>query len=341
MGSFYPHLSLDERRKIAKWLEAKMPISEIADRLGRDASTIYRDIKRNRYTDKDIPELNGYHALVAQDKYEQRRAVHRKMVVHPELKAAIEGRLKAGWSPEQIAGRMRLERHPIRVSHETIYRFAYSKDGRAEQFYRHLPEHRKARRPRRARKRQKPTFDRDVSILFRPDDVAHRRQFGHWEADLVLFKQRFGQSNVTSLVERVSRFTVLLKNPNKRTKPVMGKIMKAVRDLPLLARKSITFDRGTEFVSWPHLQAEIGTQTWFCDPSLPYQKCTVENTNRRARRWLPRKRDITAVSDHELKMICDRLNNTPRKCLGWKTPAEVFREKMMEEMGQSPYPQCQ
>ena len=101
--------------------------------------TIYRDIKRNRYTDKEIPELNGYHALVAQDKYEARRAIHRKMIVHPELKEAIEDRLKAGWSPEQIAGRMKLERHPIRVSHETIYRFAYSKDGRNEQFYEVVP----------------------------------------------------------------------------------------------------------------------------------------------------------------------------------------------------------
>ena len=98
---------------------------------------------------------------------------------------------------------------------------------------------------------------------------------------------------------------------------------------------------GTEFVSWPHLQAEIGTQTWFCDPSSPWQKGTVENTNRRARRWLPRKRDIRAMTDHDIKQICDQLNNTPRKCLGWKTPAEVFREKMLEEMGRSPYPQRQ
>ena len=164
------------------------------------------------------------------------------------------------------------------------------------------------------------------------DDVAHRRQFGHWEGDLMLFKQKLGQTNVTSLVERVSRFTVILKNPNKRTKPVMGKINKAIKDLPLVARRSITFDRGTEFVNWPHLQAEIGTQTWFCDPSSPWQKGTVENTNRRARRWLPRKRDIRKLSDHDMKVICDRLNNTPRKCLGWKTPAEVFREKMLEEM---------
>ena len=169
----------------------------------------------------------------------------------------------------------------------------------------------------------------------------------------MLFEQKLGQSNVTSLVERVSRFTVILKNPNKRTKPVMhcpaddtciverGKIIKAIIDLPLTARRSITFDRGTEFVSWPHLQAEIGTQTWFRDPSSPWQKGTVENTNRRARRWLPRKRDIKSMTDHNIKQICDQLNNTPRKCLGWKTPAEVFREKMMEEMGRSPYPQRQ
>ena len=104
------------------------------------------------------------------------------------------------------------------------------------------------------------------------------------------------------------------------------KIMKAVRDLPNLARKAITFDRGTEFVSWPHLQAEIDTQIWFGDPSSPWQKGTVEKTNRRVRRGLTRKRDNRTVSDYELKMICDCLNATPRECLGWKTPAEVFRE---------------
>ncbi len=109
MGNRHCHLKLDERRKLAKWLGAKMPVSEIADKLGRDPSTIYRDIKRNRYTDEELPELNGYHALVAQDKYEERRAVQRKMIVHPELKEAIEDRLKVGWSPEQIAGRMRLD----------------------------------------------------------------------------------------------------------------------------------------------------------------------------------------------------------------------------------------
>lgn len=148
----------------------------------------------------------------------------------------------------------------------------------------------------------------------------------------MLFKQKLGQSNVTSLVERVSRFTVTLKNPNTRTKPIIGKIIKAIKYLPHHARRSIMFDRSSKFMNWPQLQAETGTQTWFCDPSSPWQKSTVKNTNRRARRWLLRRRDIRSMTDHDLKAICDKLNNTPRKCLGWNTPAEVFREKMMEEM---------
>ena len=342
MGAVYTQLSLKERRKIESWWHAKVPVREMARVLKRHKSRIFREIKRNFWADDALPKkYAGYFGHAAQLQTDKRRSVQRKLIRHPDLCKTVVQRIKQGWTPEQIGNRMIFEGAKLRVCQETIYRYIYSKEGMDKELWWYLPEHRKARRPRRARKRQKPKFDRDVSILFRPDDVAHRRQFGHWEADLVLFKQRFGQSNVTSLVERVSRFTVLLKNPNKRTKPVMGKIMKAMRDLPHIARRSITFDRGTEFVSWPHLQAEIGTQTWFCDPSSPWQKGTVENTNRRLRRWLPRKRDIRRCTDHDMKVICDRLNNTPRKCLGWKTPAEVFREKMMEEMGRSPYPQKQ
>lgn len=121
----------------------------------------------------------------------------------------------------------------------------------------------------------------------------------------MLFRQKFGKTNVTSLVERVSRFTVLLMNPNRTTGRAMGRLAQVMRTLPLQARKSVTFDRGSEFMGWPHLQAEVGTQTWFCDPSAPWQKGTVENTNRRARRWLPREIDPTTISNHQLKMICD------------------------------------
>jgi IS30 family transposase len=330
MGSHYSHLSLEERRKIADWRAAKMPTSEIADRLGRDASTVYRDLRRNYYDDKELPELNGYYALNAQDMYERRRAIHRKMVVHPTLKAAIEDRLKAGWSPEQIAGRMRLERHPIRVSHETIYRFAYSKDGRAEQFYRHLPEHRKRRRPRGYRRHNRTHIFDVQSLSHRPESVAARTEFGHWECDLMMFRKEHGKINVTSLVERVSRYTVVMRNEDRQSKPIMESLIKGLAALPADARQSITFDRGTEFSAWRRLKAGIGADSWFCDPQAPWQKGTVENTNNRLRRYLPRSTEPTALTNRYIRSICQRLNSTPRKCLGYQTPAEVFESKLME-----------
>ena len=332
MGAVYSQLSITERRRIERWRHAKVPVDEMARVLKRCRSTIFRELKRNYFSDPCMPKCDGYYGAAAQLAAANRRARDRKLIKHTELCKRVIERLKNGWTPEQIGNRMIHDQEPLRVCQETIYRYIYSREGMAQELWWYLPAHRMSRKPRRARKRQKPKFNRDVSILFRPDDVAHRRQFGHWEGDLMLFEQKLGQTNVTSLVERVSRFTVILKNPNKRTKPVMGKIIKAIRDLPQVVRRSITFDRGTEFVSWPHLQAEIGTLTWFCDPSSPWQKGTVENTNRRARRWLPRKRDIRSMSDDDIKEISDRLNNTPRKCLGWKTPAEVFREKMLEEI---------
>jgi IS30 family transposase len=331
MSRSYPHLNLDERRNLAKWLEAKIPVKEIADNLGRAPSRIYREIKRNYYRDEEIPNLNGYHAMVAQEWYEDRRAVHRKLIRYPDIMAAVRSGFDAGWSPEQIAGRMRLERHPMRVSHETIYRYAYSKDGRAEKFYQHLPRHRRNRRPRGMRKHYGRQFLDELAIAHRPEAIADRVEFGHWECDLVMFRKEFGKANVTSLVERVSRFAVVLKNNDRQSKPIMEGLIEGLSPLPKHARRSITFDRGTEFSAWMHLKDGLGVDPWFCDPQSPWQKGTVENTNDRLRRYLPRKSDPTAFTNRYLKSICDRLNATPRKCLGYQTPAEVFRAKLMEE----------
>lgn len=330
MGRHYSHLSLEERRKLDTWRAAKMSVAEMADRLGRDASTLYRDIRRNTYSDTELPELNGYYAVTAQQMYERRRAVHRKLVMHPDLKAAVEGRLRAGWSPEQIAGRMRLEHHPVRVSHETIYRYAYSKDGRAEQFYRHLPEHRKRRRPRGYRRHNRTEIFDAQSLSHRPKRVSERVEFGHWECDLVLFRKEHGKVNVTSLVERVSRYTVVMRNEDRRSRPIMEALIRGLAPLPAAARQSITFDRGTEFSAWRYLAPGIGAESWFCDPQAPWQKGTVENTNNRLRKFLPRSTEPTALTDRYLRSICHRLNATPRKCLGYRTPAEVFESKLME-----------
>ena len=333
MGRCYPHLNLEERRKLAKWLEAKISVKEIADNLCRAPSTIYREIRRNTYRDEEIPELNGYHAVVAQDRYEERRAVHRKLIRHPEIMAAVRSGFDAGWSPEQIAGRMRLERHPMRVSHETIYRYAYSKDGRAEKFYQHLPRHSLRRKPRGTRKQHGSQFLDELAIKHRPKAIGDRSEFGHWECDLVMFRKEFGKANVTSLVERVTRFAVVLKNPDRQSKPIMEGLIGSLSALPAHARQSITFDRGTEFSAWQDLKEGIGAASWFCDPKSPWQKGAVENTNNRLRRYLPRKSDPTAFTNRYLRSSCDRLYATPRKCLGYQTPAEVFRAKLMEGEG--------
>ncbi len=209
---------------------------------------------------------------------------------------------------------MRLERHPVSVSHETIYQFVYSAEGRKEELWKYLSERRAKRRPRHAQRRHRCRFPPELSILYRPDMVVRRKQFG--------------KANVTSLVERVSRLTVLLRNNDRQSRPVMDGVIRVLQPLPQMARRSITFDRGTEFTEWAYLQNGIGSQTWFCDPQAPWQKGTVENTNKRTRRWLPREIDPLTLSDRDLAFICHRLNKTPRKYLGYKTPAEVFRQKL-------------
>lgn len=332
MKTRYSQISLEERLKIERWRHVKVSIDEIAAKLGRHRSTIFRELKRNHFQDISMPKVVGYFAMAANLATQSRRSKKRKLIKHPALQQDVVNWIKNdGWTPEQIAGHLKLIQASVRVCQETIYRFVYSKEGMKDDLWWYLPEHRKKRQPRRARKRMPPKIRPENNILFRPDIITNRKQFGHWEGDLMLFQQKFGQGNVTSLVERFSRFTVLLKNSNKKTKNVMDCLIDVMSTLPFMARRSVTFDRGSEFMGWPHLEAEVGAQVWFCDPSAPWQKGTVENTNRRARRWLPRELNPKTLTDHELQIIFDRLNATPRKCLGWKTPAQVFRENILEE----------
>ena len=146
----------------------------------------------------------------------------------------------------------------------------------------------------------------------------------------MIFERAQGKMNVASLVERKTRFAVLFRNNDRSTTHLMNRLMGVMEPLPQPARKSITFDRGIEFRNWRKLKPGIGTEAWFCDPQAPWQKGTVENTNNRLRRYLPRKSDPTAFTNRYLRSICARLNATPRKCLGYQTPAEVFRAKLME-----------
>lgn len=325
----HSELDLKDRRKIEDMLRAKVPVDEIAVALGRHRSTIYREIGRNRFADAELPYLTGYWGVVAQNKAVARRVRRRKLIRLPALLDAVVDRLKAGWSPEQIAGRLRCEGQAVTVSHETIYAHVYSREGRAAELARHLPDRRRQRRSRFARRPQGLVFPPERAIQNRPAWVKDRSVFGDWEGDLMIFRREHGLANVASLVERKTRYAVLFRNNDRSTRHLMDRLMTAIAALPQAARRSITFDRGIEFSGWRRLQNEIGTEAWFCDPQEPWQKGAVENFNKRARRYLPRETVVAEISVRSMVAICAQLNNTPRKCLGWQTPTEAFRTEIM------------
>lgn len=323
----HTELNLDERRTFYRLREAKLPMAEIARVMGRHRSSLYREINRNSREDDEVPAASGCFPVTAQNMADERRRRQRKLVRCPQLREVVIDRLKHDWSPEQIAGRLKVDGiAPVTVSHETIYQFIYSRDGAALELGRLLPSRRKKREPRYARKARGNTFPEAISIKHRPSRINERKEFGHWEGDLMIFERAQGNANIATIIERKSRYTVLFKNNDRRSRPIMDKLIGQLSPLPSSARRSITFDRGFEFVSWRELDKGMGMKSWFCDPQAPWQKGSVENMNKRIRRRLPRNAAILSMTEPELRQINDTLNATPRKCLGYRTPAEVFRE---------------
>jgi IS30 family transposase len=334
----YRQLDLDERRRLFRLVEARVPVAVIARELGRHRSTIHREIGRNRvplpvdprwrrYDDHGAFE--GYFPLAAQDLARQRRRRRGKLQRHGDLSRHVVARLEAGWSPQQIAGRLKLDSTTTgTVCHETIYQHVYGPEGREAQLWRLLPKSRRQRRPLHGRKPRASFVPPDRAILHRPPEVLDRQAFGHWEGDLLIFQKAHGKANLTSMVERQTRFTVLLSNPDRRSEALIGRIGQALQAFPRAACRTITFDRGTEFAAWPLLATQAGAEAWFCDPHSPWQKGAVENANGRIRRFLPAERNLTELAASELDNIAAKLNATPRRCLGWRTPKEAFEAQL-------------
>jgi IS30 family transposase len=248
----YRQLSLDERRRLFRLVDARVPIAKIATSLGRHRSTIYREIRRNRiqlepwlrrYRFHEHAYFEGYFPVTAQDLAYERRQRLARLCCNMDLRDYVVSKLKACWSPQQIAGRLRLEEE--KLCHETIYRYIYSPEGRAACLYRLLPTSRRLRRSRYARKPRTSFVPATRSIIHRPTEVASRQSFGHWEADLMIFRHEHGRVNLTSMVERQSRFAVLLPNPDRQSKPLVSRIGQALAVLPAGSCKTITFDRGS------------------------------------------------------------------------------------------------
>ena len=324
MGIQYDQLCEAERKAIGRLHAARRSRRQIAATLCRHPSTIGRELRRNSLPSRHWP-AGRYHATRAENLAVRRRRRGRghKLARQPELRDRVRDCLAMGWSPEQIAGRLALEQGRTIVSHESIYRFIYHRSAQKDYWHRLLPRA-KHRRGRYGRKGGSPVdrIRQRVPLSARSREAADRRQPGHWEADLMLFR-RHGQA-VLVTHERTSRLTLVTRQPNKAAKPVLKSLLRRFRKLPKRLRRTITFDNGTEFAHHHRLTTRLGMQTFFCDPHAPWQKGGIENAIGRLRRPLPRKADLAAITQETLDALTARYNQTPRQCLGFKTPAEVF-----------------
>ena len=325
MGQCYGQLSLEERIEIYRLRSAGELMQLIARTLERHVSTISREIGRNSMATKVWS--GGYAPARAQKLAERRRRWDGrfKLARQPDLRDLVKDRLAMGHSPEQIAGRLTLEHGHTVISHESIYRFIYHRSAQKDYWHRLLPR-RKLLRGRRGRRGGSPAsfIKQRRSITERPADVEGRNTPGHWEADFMLFA-RYGQGLLV-LHERHTRFSLVDHPLDRKAALTVQTIAQQLGQLPQAMRKTISFDNGTEFAEHYTLHKTLDVQTFFCDPHSPWQKGGVENAIGRLRRSLPRKTDLSVLDPAVLQQHVHRLNNTPRKCLDFKTPAEAFSQ---------------
>ncbi len=323
MNKKYNHLTEKDRIFLRIMLERRYPKNKIAEILGVHRSTIYRELKRNSFKhwrhDIDI-----YWNETAHQNYLDRRKRVRKIDKYSNLKDYIHSRLKAGWSPWQIEGRLKLENAgPCIISHETIYRYIYSDYGIRNMFYEKLRRKHFWRVKRNARK---PRVPKDLLINNRPDVINKREEFGHWEGDLMMFKQGI-KGNLITLRERKTRFIVAIKNIDKTASGTALTLISTVKTIKKHL-KSITFDQGSEFKKYEWINECFNTKIYFCKPASPYQKGTVENGNGVIRAELPRNYDIAKLKQKHLSKLIEEINNRPLKCLEYKTPQEMFQHSI-------------
>jgi transposase, IS30 family len=320
-------LTIDEREEIALGLATGRSFAVIAVQLGRPTSTVSREVDRNG-------GRGGYRASRAQRETDRRarRPKVRRLVEHRWLAAEVAKRLNKKHSPEQIASRLRLD-HPDEphwwVSHETIYQALYLQ-GRGG-LKAELTEALRTGRARRRRKGPNPGRGargrlKDVVLISqRPAEAADRAVPGHWEGDLIL--GRGGKSQIATIVERTTRFTLLVGLPdNRKAITVRDAVAAKIVELPEHLRRSLTWDQGKEMAAHVSFTVATDLAVYFCDPHSPWQRGTNENTNGLLRQYLPRSLDFATVTARQLDAIAAELNERPRETLGWMTPSEKFSE---------------
>lgn len=320
-------LTLEERIEIQAGVRGGLSQRAVAALIGRDQSVISREIARNR--DRD----GQYRASVAELRAQRsrRRPKLFKLNENARLARHVQAWIEDGWSPKLIAevlGRDHPNDQTWRVSHETIYQALYVQ-GRGQlrqDLARQLSTGRVSRKSREGAAGRSPSPFKDaLTISDRPAQVSDRAVPGHWEGDLIVGTG--SRSAIGTLVERTTRFTMLLHLPGRHTADeVAGAMIREMSQLPWHLRRSITWDRGTEMAGYADIQLELQTPVYFCDPHSPWQRGTNENTNRLLRHWFTKGSDLSVWDADQLRHVADKLNSRPRPTLQLKTPAQALNE---------------
>jgi transposase, IS30 family len=320
MKNTHTKLHALEREKISIWLAQNVSKREIARRLGRSPGTICNEIQRNSYK-------GHYIAIHAQAKTDIRVKNSRKR--HPLKNKSVFKyvlrKLRCGWSPEQIAGRLKLMKpnNPYwHIHHETIYRYIYAPENKEKNLFEYLPRKQKRRNRKGGRKAHRTRIPDRVSIHDRPSEVEAREVFGHWEGDSI--EGRGHRGGIHTQVERKTRFMLAAFIKDLTATETANKASQMFGNLPAQAKKSTTLDNGKEFTS----HKQFGLPTYFADSYSSWQRGTNENSNGLIRRYLPKKTDFSNYQQWELDDMLAEINNRPRKCLGFRTPQEAFEEEL-------------
>jgi IS30 family transposase len=315
----YKHLNSDERDHLAVLKSKGKSLREISKLLNRSPSTLSRELKRNA-----PPVYTGYYlAHKAQQRADKRNheSHRRKRLKNDVIAHYVESCLCLGWSPELIAGRLGVDHPKLSISHEAIYQWIYQD---APHLILSLVRvHRKRRHRGYSRKHKKSHIPERISIKERPKTVLKRLHIGHWETDTISCRKSYQAVQVT--VERKARYSKLAKLKAKTSRAMSVALTRKLSRYPANARLSITYDNGPENAEHMRTNKILGTRSYFCEPFHSYERGTVENTIGLVRRFLPKKTNLAKISQDHLVKIEDWLNNRPRKCLGFKTPAEVFK----------------
>lgn len=332
----YTRLEPHEREEISRLLAIGWSYRQIAKYLGRSPSTISRDISRLRYSRETYRPIFAQQVALTK----RRRPKRNKLCGNPRLLEYVTRRiLEDHWSPQQVAGRLKIE-YPwdktMHVSHETIYTYIFCfARGELKKQLKATLRQKKYSRGQRLTREQRRSAHADggiqdlVSIEERPKDVEDRIIPGHWEGDLIL--GRGNHSALGTLVERTTRTTILVQVDSKNAEHVALRFAKEMESLPEQMKLTLTYDRGTEMARHKLFSEQTNMKVYFADPQSPWQRGTNENTNGLIRQFFPKGTNFKEVSQEEVKQVQDLLNGRPRKSLGFATPYEKFNELLVEK----------